>query len=399
MRIAQIHYQFPAEGGQERHVLNISRELVKRGHHVTVCTSNYFNSDEASKRDNEVVFGIKVHRLKGIFVDVPPRRIIIPKMLEYLTSTEYDVIHAHSMMSQPTEMALWAAKNNKIPFIYTPHFHPWQSYKENPHERRLRRSYEETYFKTLLEKSDQIIAVSDFEKQYFIDNFKIDKNKICVIPNGISIKDMNIKSGYRKKIVKRYNLKKNKKYILFTGLLTQRKCPLQTLKVFNIVSKYVPDVDLIMAGRKRDQYQKIIKYIAKNKLENRVKLIGYVSDNVKNALLERADILLMPSNYEAFGMIYIEALYFKTPVVSTNVGGISYAVMNRSNGYLVKDSKQIQTMAKYTIRLLHNSKLRKTMGEAGKARVERKFLWEKSELKIEKIYKELLRKKNNGCKK
>ena len=123
MKIIQVCQRFYYGGGQERHVLNISKNLVQLGHCVTIITSNL--GEQASFKKGLKLGGVKVVELTGYAVSEPANQVVFPDLLNYLLDHDFDIIHAHGTLCQSSQVSAIAAKCKQKPFIFTPHYHPW----------------------------------------------------------------------------------------------------------------------------------------------------------------------------------------------------------------------------------------------------------------------------------
>jgi len=400
MDILQIHSRFPTlskegevtgiEGGQERHVWEVSRRLVAHGHQVTVVTSNYTSGRQSVELEEEWIDGVRVIRERGYLVDLPPSGVIAPNFLKRLIDIDCDLIHAHSTFSQPTEVAALAARLKRVPFVYTPHSLFWFGYKSDS-ERRLRRIYESTFLQVLFNLATAIVAVSPMEKEAICDEYKISPEKIQVIPTGIAPNLLEEEADFTATLEK-HGIPADRKYILFLGLLDQRKGPLYAAQAFKIVHEKLPNTHLILVGRKRDQYHQTVEFIRNNNLEAYTSILGFVSDAERNTFLKHAHINVLPSAYEAFGMSLAESLYLGTPVVASLSGGVSYVVRHGVDGFLFRapERENAELIAQYICQILEDPELAAKMAENGRERVKHLFTWESVIERIESLYQSLL---------
>jgi len=227
-----------------------------------------------------------------------------------------------------------------------------------------------------LNRAKKIISVSGDTKSWLLDVFTAKdlsfKYKTRIIPGGINLKDFP-KDMKIRIINKKYNLK-NKKVVLFTGKLTPQKGVRYLIKAAKDIKG---DVYIIGDGPERKNLEDLIY---KLKLNN-VHLLGYMGDDKKRHLKEfyyRADVFVTPSVWdEPLGLVILEAMSGKTPVVATRKGGIPLAVKDGINGFL----------------------FRQKMGKAARKTVEEKFVWEKIAKKYIRIYKKAYTNGNNKKKK
>lgn len=169
-------------------------------------------------------------------------------------------------------------------------------------------------FKHAAKKANKIIAISEQTKNDIIDYLKIDKEKIAVVYQGchaVFKEESTIEE--RKKLIQKYNLPKD--FILNVGTIEERKNALTIVKSIRKV-----DTDLVIVGRKTAYFNKIKEYIDENDLNDRVHFLGGVSLKELSILYQTAKIFVYPSIFEGFGIPIIEALYSKTPVITTKGG-------------------------------------------------------------------------------
>lgn len=234
-----------------------------------------------------------------------------------------------------------------------------------------------------LKRAKKIVSVSRDTKNRMLKVFGKDfYHKTRIIPGGINIEKIPPERKI-KTINKRYDLK-GKKVILFSGKLTPQKGVDYLVKAAKDING---DIYIIGEGPEKEKLENL-KY--KLKLEN-VHFLGYMGDTRKGELEEfyyRADVFVAPSIWdEPLGLVILEAMAAKTPVIASKKGGIPSAVKDGHNGFLIraKNSKQI---AEACNKLLENEELREKMGENARETVEEKFTWQKIAKKYMRIYKE-----------
>jgi glycosyltransferase involved in cell wall biosynthesis len=394
MKIAMVSPRILDGGGIEEHILQISRVLCKRGHKVRIISSDYSESGASLiLRRFGNIKNLRVYTLpsslSGLIHEYPE----ISGLAVNLAKLNPDIIHVHHFNYQVNTEALIAARFLGVPFFYTPHFHPWWSYNE-AWKSRVWKATQFTVHKMLLEEADRVFAVSEQEKKILIQEGKIPKAKVVVAPNGIDVNSLKKETSWRS-LKAKFAIPKDKKYVLLLGrLTTERKGAKLGIEIFKRVATQVPEAHLILAGYYDDKtYKELTELASKYDLLNKISIVGFLSNIEKATLVSHSYVFLAPTSYEAFGITFAEALYKKTPVVATNIGGIPYVVRNRVDGYLVTGRNNFDDFAKYTVRLLKNDELRKTMGLSGHKRVLRKFHWDLTAKIIETRYRTILYRK------
>ncbi len=391
MNIVQLTQRFYYGRGQEVHVYNLSNELAKLGHTITIYTSDLDASD-IFRKELHLHHRVKIITTKGITLQYPPNQIVFPNLAqELLQRQKVDLIHAHGAMAYSSLVGATVAKTLKIPFIYTPHFHPWRFFEQRPY-RYTREAYELMFTVPIIKHSTKMIAVSPFEKAYLTQRRNISQHKIKVIANGINT--FYYPSVVSRRAVRhRYHIPEGKKYIITFGTSTDMRKGLdRALRIFEIVNKQIPDTHLIIAGWKYHANQDYLARILDSmKSRKNVSTVGYVSEEDKVAFIKMSSVLVSPTSYEAFGIVLGEAMQLSVPVVVTRVGGTPFIVRHGKTGFTVGSYDSIRKFAEYTVDLIKDRELRRTMGEEGKRVVRTYFTWKKIAKQVNKLYEQVLR--------
>jgi len=170
-------------------------------------------------------------------------------------------------------------------------------------------------FKSACHRADKIIAVSQQTKQDIIDFFFIPENKIEVVYQGCnSVFQKEIAANKKQEILNKYNLPSN--YLLNVGSIEERKNLLTILKVL----KELPSQKLVVIGNGKAYKIKCLRFIAEHNLSDRVLFLTELNLEEMAAIYQSADILIYPSIFEGFGIPILEALFSKTPVITSKGG-------------------------------------------------------------------------------
>jgi len=241
--------------------------------------------------------------------------------------------------------------------------------------------------KIFINKFDHIITVSQYTKKQIIDNFLYPSKKISVAYNGINnCFQPGLKS---KNLVQKLGLE-DKVVLLFLGGLKVRKNPQFLLDVLVAINN--PDVCLIFAGTGPLLKRLKIKTI-KLGLESQVRFTGFISESEKSQYYQLADILLLPSLEEGFGMTLTEAGACSIPVIGSNNSSIKEIIVSGKTGYLAK-TNDIHDWVQKLIQLIKSKTFRQQMGKSAQKHVRNKFSWDKS-IKIHlKIFDQLIKNSN-----
>lgn len=211
-------------------------------------------------------------------------------------------------------------------------------------------------FKYAAKKVNQIIAISEQTKQDIIEFLHIDPKKIKVVYQGChSVFKEERSQKEKEEVIKKYNLPEN--FILNVGTIEERKNALTVVK-----SIQDTNIDLVIVGRKTAYYKELVSYIHENDLIYKVHFLEGLTLKELSALYQLSKVFVYPSIFEGFGIPIIEALFSKTPVITTK-GGVFPEAGGPSSLYVEPyDEKGL----KHNIELLlKNEELRKETIEKG----------------------------------
>ena len=319
IRILTLSWEYPPYkiGGIAEHVYELSKALTRKGQEVHVVTLGAFSYEEDE--------GVHLHRI-AIDTSKPD---FIARMNEEMkkigasiiesTDTGIDIIHAHDWMvgSAAIELAFRYGK----PLVTTIHS------TEFGRSRGIRDGYQMRIHeaeKRLVELSDHVIVCSESMKREIQGLFGV-TGKISVIPNGVDTSKFNFEIN-RGAIKEKYGVKRSSKLILFLGRLVYQKGVNVLIGALPIIlsrySKGKKDVKLVIVGEgpMRKQLEKDAASLGVSK---NVVFTGYLDDYMVRSLLKAADVVVVPSLYEPFGIVAIEAMAAKTPVVVSDIDGLS----------------------------------------------------------------------------
>ena len=228
----------------------------------------------------------------------------------------------------------------------------------------------------------KIVIVSNDTKEKFLKIFGQEfKEKTRIIPGGVSLS--NYPEQKEIKIInKKYKLK-DKKVVFFSGKLTNKKGIEYLIKA---AAKIKGDVYIAGDGPVRKRLEDLAYKLSLNN----VHFLGYMGGEKEQEFKEfyyRADVFVAPSVWdEPLGLVILEAMAAKTPVIATRKGGIPLAIKNGVNGFLIRPRNSAQ-ITEAVNKLLENDGLRKKMGENARKIVEKKFVWHIIAEKYKRIYK------------
>ncbi len=212
-----------------------------------------------------------------------------------------------------------------------------------------------------------IIAVSESTKADLIKFYKVDAKKIVVVHHGYSIGESDVSE--RRSI----GVSLPEKYILFLSTLQPRKNLAGLIDGFRLLKQEHPELphQLVVAGKPGWKFESILSKIDENK--DIVVYLNYVADEQRLSLLKQADLLVLPSLYEGFGMQILEAFAANVPVAASNVSSMP-EVAGEAAVYF--GPHNIQEIKKAIKSVLLDTRLAEKLKQKGKERL-RQFSWEK----------------------
>ncbi|MFZ9044538.1 MAG: glycosyltransferase family 4 protein [Cyclobacteriaceae bacterium] len=221
---------------------------------------------------------------------------------EFVFDTEFDIVHCHDWMTFKAGQTVQEELN--IPLVL--HFHSTELERNGLYPIKEIENLE----RMASAQADSIFAVSKRTSQIIANSYHIPEKKIRVLPNG-----------YTNNISKRKVTLKKKKKIGFIGRLTQQKNPKKFLDFARLLSSSRSDVSFLIIGD-GDLMEDIRKQLAMLNLEVRTELTGFLSHEQTLLSLIEMDLLLVPSLHEPFGLVPLEAIRSKVPVICSEGAGI-----------------------------------------------------------------------------
>lgn len=376
-------------GGQNIYVLYLAKHLTRLGLFVDV----YTRWDRKNKKEVVPVNSkLRVIRVKAGPKGYMPRDNFLKVTGQFADNVlkrierdgiEYDIIHTNYWFSGI--IGLEIAKRLKIPLVHVYHslgqvrFEVLSRYKEQSpdYEFFKTRTAEE---KRIAEQAAGVISTSPVEKQKIKDLFGIPGEKIKMIPIGV---DSSIFHETRRKSIRnRLNLAENEKLLLFVGRIEWRKGIGTLLYAFERLLHEFPKSRLLIAGGGSTKAARRLEEAERNRLNNiirdlnigdRVKFIGSIKQRRLYRYYNAADVCIVPSYYEPFGIVPLEAMACGTPVVASRTGGLKYTVEDGKTGYLAAP-RNPEELAEQIAKALRRG--RDKFSQACLERIREHFLWE-----------------------
>jgi glycosyltransferase involved in cell wall biosynthesis len=383
-------------GGQNVYVRNVGEALGRRGWQVDMFTRRISPNQEGIVQHSQ---NCRTIRLKAGPVEFIPRDNLfeyLPEFVENLlefqrkNSITYQLVHTNYWHSSWVGMELKKLQGSRQVHTY----HSLGAVKYNTIENipviaNQRLAVE----KQVLETAERIVATSPQEKQH-MRSLVSTKGNIDVIPCGTDIQRFGSVSRADARAV--LGIEPEIKLVLYVGRFDPRKGIETLIRAVN-ESKYrdPQNLKLIIGGgstpgqsdgKERDRIEKIIAELGMSEFTI---LPGLLSQEILPNYYAAADVCVIPSHYEPFGLVTIEAMASGTPVVASNVGGLQFTVANEENGLLVPP-QDVLAFAAAIDRIIGNPEWARELGKAGRKRVINKFSWDGVAQQLDELYTQLL---------
>jgi glycosyltransferase involved in cell wall biosynthesis len=347
-------------GGPVAALKSMSSSQVELGHEVSIITTDY-----------DLDKNIEIKNVKILYFNCNIGAIRYSRSLKkYLKDNivEFDIVHIHTIWQYPTFIAGKICKKYNIPYILRPcgMLDKW-SFKQKKLKKTV---YYNLIEKKTIKNASAIHCTSKLEEKESAKH--LINSIIFIIPLSI-----NISPKLKQKTI-------SKPYILYLSRLHYKKQPDLLIKSFSKIINDYPKYQLVFAGPCENTYmQKLLNLIRIHKLEENVILKGMVVGKNKENLLANADIFVLPSHHENFGIAVAEAMGAGLPVIVGEKVALSDDIIKHNAGLVVKLTGG--DIAKAMKELLNSPAKRKVMGNNG-------YEYVKNHLSKEKIAKQLINK-------
>ena len=230
-----------------------------------------------------------------------------------------------------------------------------------------------------IERSDGVTAVSEFLRRMTVEEFQV-RNEIEVIPNFVDVSLYSLEQRDRSAYAA-----PGQKVLLHISNFRPMKRVLDVVRILERVSREV-DAVLLMVGEgpERSSAQALARRLG---LQDRLRFLGQQQSVEEIAGL--ADVFLLPSELESFGLTALEAMASGVPVVGSDVGGLPEVVRHAESGYLLPVG-DVEGMAARTLEILKDDERRREMGQAGRRRAEALFGADRVVTQYERYYEKVL---------
>lgn len=287
---------------------------------------------------------------------------------ELAQTEDMDVVHAHDWMTYPAGIAVSAITGKPL----VVHVHSTEFDRSGEHVNQMIYDIE----RAGMERADKVVAVSYFTRNIILSRYGIPGDKVEVVYNGVERN-----GGWS---LENTGIRRNEKIVLFLGRITMQKGPEYFLQAAKKVLDVMDNVKFVMAGS-GDMMNRTIALAAELGIGHKVLFTGFLRGDEVRQIYRMADLYVMPSVSEPFGIAPLEALDHDVPVIISKQSGVSEVLTHA----LKVDFWDVNEIANKVVAVLKYPPLQLTLRDHGNYEV-RKLRWEDSARKCIRIYEEML---------
>lgn len=387
-------------GGMNVYVRELSREMGRLGMRVDVFTRS---QNPNISRIVRLGRNARVIHLKAGPEEPVPKYELFQHLPEFTRGvrefaiagrTSYDLVHSHYWLSG------WVGGQLKqewsVPLVHM--FHTLGALKNAANRKEMGREPKRrlSVEGQIMGFADGLVAPTPWEKEQMILHHQAQPSKIKVIPCGV---DLNLFKPMPSLRAKRFLGLSERKFILFVGRIDAIKGIDVLIKAIHRLSrkplKGNQELGVIIIGGELDidpriesqEMERLRKMVARMNLQNRIAFWGSQRQDLLPYFYSAAEALVLPSRYESFGMVALEAMACGTPVIASRVGGLQFTVEDGRTGFLVPEGDWL-LLAESIREVIENPSLRKRLAAAAMAKV-KQFGWPTITKKVLSLYRSL----------
>jgi glycosyltransferase involved in cell wall biosynthesis len=287
--------------------------------------------------------------------------------VELAAEESFDVVHAHDWMTYPAGLAVAAAAGK--PLVVHVHSTEFDRSGDNINQQVY------DIERAGMHGASSVVCVSHLTKNIVTGRYGVPPEKVCVVYNAVDVApELEVSTE---------PIKQNEKIVLFLGRVTMQKGPEYFLQAAAKVVEKFPKVRFVMVGS-GDMVTRMIRLAADLKIGRYVTFTGFLRGADVTKVFKMADLYVMPSVSEPFGIAPLEALSHNVPVIISKQSGVSEVLTH----VLKVDFWDIDEMANKILAVLRHAPLQKTLRAHGQIEL-RKLSWRDSAAKLKTIYERL----------
>ncbi|MET0236706.1 MAG: glycosyltransferase family 4 protein [Kibdelosporangium sp.] len=382
MRVLMLSWEYPpvVVGGLGRHVYALATHLAAAGHDVVVLCRQQSGTDVTTHpTTDDVLDGVRVIRV----AEDPPHLVFERDLVAWTLAMGHamaraglalfkqwrpDVIHAHDWLVTHPAVAL--AEESGRPLIATMH-----ATEAGRHSGWLSQPLNQQVHSVewwLANRADALVTCSAAMRTEVAHLFDLDQGDITVIHNGIEPRSWRVPAATVRATHEQYN-PGGGPMLLFFGRLEWEKGVQDLIAALAKIRRSHPGTRLVVAGKGRHELE-LVKDARKARVLRSVDFVGHLSDRQLVAALAAADVVVLPSKYEPFGIVALEAAAAGAPLVASTAGGLGEVVVHNETG-LSFTPGDVKGLAAAVRAVLDDPTAARRRARAAKARLTSDFDW------------------------
>ena len=366
MRVLILSWEYPPliEGGLARHVRKLSENLAALGVDTHVLTRGREESPPEELREGVVLHRVREPKRPGELTEFITwvehmNTDMLAAGVELGDSFDFDLVHGHDWLVAAAGDHL--AKRFQTPLTVTIHateygrHQGWVDKHPQSHIHGIER--------WMANRAEQVIACSAYMRDHISDVYGIEEERIAVIPNGIDPSDLQPADEPEMCRLRGEFAAPGEKLVLLVGRLVYEKGFQVALEAMPRVISELGNVRFLVAGSGTHE-QELRAQAAALGLDRHGTFLGWIGDDVLHTLYRIADLTVVPSLYEPFGLVALEAMASGCPCLVADTGGLREVVPHEEVGLRFR-ARDPESLAQLAIRLLADDDLgRRLVAEA-----------------------------------
>jgi glycogen synthase len=385
-----LSWEYPPliEGGLARHVRKLSENLARHGAEVHVLTRGGEESPE-----EQTVGGVHIHRVRepirptdlGEFVAWVERMNsdMLAAGVELGDRFEFDLVHGHDWL---VAMACdHLSRRFGAPLVTTIHatehgrHQGWVDKHPQSHIHGIER--------WIANRCDRVIACSYYMREQIADIFGVEEERVAVIPNGIDADDLQPHDEPELRRLRAEFADPDQRLVLLIGRLVYEKGFQLALEAMPRLIEAVPGTRFLVAGSGTHEPE-LRKQAAELGLMGHGTFLGWIGDDVLHSLYRIADVCVVPSLYEPFGLVALEAMASDCPCIVADTGGLREVVPHNEAGLRFR-ARDPEALGEMVERVLTDAELRDRLVAEGSEHILR-FDWADVAERTADVYAQLI---------
>ncbi len=386
MKIGTLTWEFPPRvvGGIARHCEGLAKALVKQSHEVYLFTLDFPGSPNYEDMD-----GVKVYRastelghpnfLTWVLLF---NHFLSKRMADITSSVDFDVMHVHDWLAAFSGISF--KHYLKKPMVLTVH---------STEVGRAQGLHSPDSFSIdgiewwAMYEADRVIVCSHSMKNEVCNHFNLPRDKVDVIPNAIDPTAYQTCSDPGD-VRQRYGIGYGERLVLCVGRLVPQKGIEYFIRAIPNLSKSYPEAKYIIVGEgwSRDILEERARASGHS---DKIKFTGFASDNEVIDLMNSADVLVVPSIYEPFGIVALEGMASGVPVVASRVDGLAEIIEHDKTGVFVYP-RSPDSIAWGISHVLSDPKHARRLTRNAKEILHKAYSWEAVAMKTVEVYRKVV---------